>query len=60
MKHARQNQLHWAALGTDYHINARQVAFKRMADLLADQQHKADGCQAQRQQQQVQAGGQWP
>ena len=48
VKHARQDQLHRAALGTDHHVNARQVTFKRRVDLVADQQQQRDGRQPER------------
>ena len=58
MKHTRQNQLHGAALGTHHHIDIRQVAFKGPVHLFGCQQHKRDGRQPQRQQQQIERGSQ--
>ena len=58
MKHARQNQLHGAAFGTDDDVNALQIALKSMVDLAADEQNQRDGRHAQRQQQHIQSRSQ--
>ena len=54
VEHTRQNQLHGAALGPDHGVDTGQIAFERVVDLGADQQHEGHGAQAEGEQQQVQ------
>ncbi len=60
VKDPGEDQLHRAALRPDHEIDAPRVAVEAVADLSIHDQHESDGCDAERQQQDVEQRAERP